>query len=51
MVRKPAFSGASRLSDVERALGKDELPVGHVAAEGVGEFSGTVDWGLVYGYR
>ena len=30
---------------------KEELEEFGPAADGVGEFTGTVDWGLVYGYR
>jgi hypothetical protein len=33
------------------AKARKELEEFGVGAEGVGEFTGTVDWGLVYGYR
>ncbi len=44
-IRVVARHDAKKAAEEARRLG---LPP---AAEGVGEFTGTVDWGLVYGYR
>ncbi|MEM9284147.1 MAG: hypothetical protein AAGA96_20195 [Verrucomicrobiota bacterium] len=37
--------------DPDKAAEEEEAAGFLPAADGVGEFSGTVDWGLVYGYR